>query len=99
MYSASVNYTLDILLYKNEIEKKNNFRPYTDQKQKCSVFTFVQYTLLFFPGTMTITMLQDIADEGTKKLMLQNKTFSTQYRTMSFFGCVMNLLANNWGKK
>ena len=44
MYSVSGNETSDILFYKKEIKKKTAFS-YFDQKQKCSVFTFVQYIL------------------------------------------------------
>ena len=43
MYSTSDGWTLDILLYKKE-NKKTTLFGHFDQKQKCSVFTFVQYT-------------------------------------------------------
>ena len=37
---------LDILSYKKEIEMKNKTRfGYFDQKQKCNIFTFVQYII------------------------------------------------------
>ena len=42
MYNASGNQTLEILFYEKEIEIKMLFGHF-DQKQKCSVFTFVQY--------------------------------------------------------
>ena len=42
MYSASGNYTLDIFNLQKEIGIKTLFGHF-DQKQTCSVFTFVQY--------------------------------------------------------
>ena len=43
MYSSCGNYMLDILFYKKVNWNKKTFFGHFDQKQKCSVFTFVQY--------------------------------------------------------
>ena len=44
IYSTNGHYMLDILLYKKETEIKKMLFEHLEQKQKCSVFTCVQYS-------------------------------------------------------